>query len=71
MEYVILMMLTLINIDGRSIDAREELYRYEVSQELFQVELEKCNERADIATDKLRTPDGRIVALIYCNGGPK
>ncbi len=72
MEYVILVTLSLIGITGNeSIDAREVIHRYEVPQELFQAELARCEERAEKQTNKLILPDGRIVALIYCTGGPK
>lgn len=72
MEYIILVTISLLGITGNSsIDAREVIHRYEVPQELFQVELEKCEKRAEELTDKLMLPDGRIVALIYCTGGPK
>ena len=72
MEYVILVTLSLLGITSdSSIDAREVIRRYEVPQELFQAELTRCNERAAELTYKLMLPDGRIVALIYCTGGPK
>lgn len=72
MEYVILVMISLITISSNtSIDAHEVIHRYEVSQESFQVELEKCEKRADELTDKLKMPDGRFIVLIFCAGGPK
>ena len=72
MKYVILVSIHLISVTGNNImDANEVIHRYEVSQESFQVELEKCEERADELTDKLMMPNGSFVALIYCTGESK
>lgn len=72
MDYVILVIISLLGItNNNSVDAREVIHRYEVSQESFRAELEKCEERAEKLTDKLILSDGRIIALIFCTGGPK